>query len=72
MKDSLAEAVGQMRRELIWILVKPEEIGEEEIEVIFRIPPEADGSGSDKIVCDIIGSLVSPSVGHKQSYICYW
>ena len=47
-KDNLAEADWQMRRELIRMLVKRVEIGKEEIKVVFRIPPDPGASGSDE------------------------
>ena len=47
-KDNLAGADWQMRRELIRMLVKRVEIGKEEIKVVFRIPPDPGMSGSDE------------------------
>lgn len=47
-KDNLAEADWQMRRELIRMLVKRVEIGKEEIKVVFRIPPDPGIPGSDE------------------------
>lgn len=44
-KDELVEADWQMRRDLIQTLVKRVDVGKDEVNVVFRIPPDSANSG---------------------------
>ena len=46
-KEGLAEADWQMRRDLIRTLVKRVEVGKDEVKIVFRIPPDSDNLGSN-------------------------
>ena len=47
-KEVLAEADWQMRRDLIRTLVKRVEVGKDEVKIVFRIPPDSGNLGSNE------------------------
>jgi len=54
-KEGLAEADWSLRRELIRTLVGRVEVGKEEVNVVFRIPPETTPLSGEKKVCNFVG-----------------
>jgi len=54
-KDGLAEADWQMRRDLIRTLVKRVEVGKEEVKIVFRIPPDSGGLRSNEKILHYCG-----------------
>ena len=59
-RDGLAGADWLQRREIIRALVKRVEVGDEEMNVVFRVGPDPFVERPDRAFCNIVGGVATP------------